>query len=110
MIDFRKMWLTGLHKAGVGPSHQTAEKVKPRKLPDTDAAVGRLQPKSDIYAPYLDLMIPHLHSCEDLLVVRLAISHPCLHLETTLVIGYSKQIFICNKYSCFANIYWIENI
>ena len=48
MIDFRKMWLTGLHKAGVGPSHQTAEKVKPRKLPDTDAAVGGLQPKSEI--------------------------------------------------------------
>ena len=42
------MWLTGLHKAGVGPSHQTAEKVKPRKLPDTDAAVGGLQPKSEI--------------------------------------------------------------
>ena len=87
IIDFRKMWLTGLHKTGVGPSHQTAEKVKPQKLPDTDAAaVGGLQPKREIYAPYLDLMISHLHSGEDLLVVRLAISHPCLHLETTLVI------------------------
>ena len=40
------------------------------------------------YAPYLDLMISHLHSGEDLLVVRLAISHPCLHLKTTLLIFF----------------------
>ena len=85
----KELWLTGLHKVGVGPSPQSAEQeVQPQSLPDADTAAAvvgphqQLQPKQVICVSYPNqIIMSYLHPGVGLLVVWVAISHPCLHLE-----------------------------
>ena len=74
------MCLTVLHKVGVVPSHQVAEKKEQPQNPPDDTAAVVGGPKIGIYVPYLDQLKSYLHPSEGLLVVWLAITHPCLHL------------------------------